>query len=706
MPDTLAPMPPPVLDEPAAALVRGERLMVVVRWFAVAFAVVQVLAYTGPAPAGTALRGLTLAAVLAAYNAATSVALRAVRGRRGAVTLAVTTLAADTTLASAFVWLYAFDPTSALWALLLIVVLEGATRLQLPGALGVWVLVTVLYTAKDVWAAERYGLPLQWNSITFRMGIALLIGLIGGLMARDLDRQRRAVAASLGEVARVTEEAARATSQRLQAVFDAAPLAICELDLDARVRRWSRAAEEILGLPADAVLEQRLPDVTAPDDRDAFVGLLDAARAGEARTGMELTVTRVDGETRHLAVATAPLRTDRDGITGVLVLAADVTERKRVEEQALQAQRMEAVGRLAGGIAHDFNNLMTVVMGYARTARRKLDAGRSIEADLDAIAMAGQRAADLVAQLLAFARQQRLEPRVVYLDDLVTELQPLLARLIDEHVRVEVVADPEVPPVLADPGQLEQVVVNLVINARDAMPEGGRLRIRTSRPADDLVELAVTDTGVGMSAETQARIFEPFFTTKAPGKGTGLGLSMVYGIVEASGGHLVVDSAPGAGTTIAVRLPARGALAASGNGDASAAALPAAAEPHDGGAGIVLLAEDEPSLRQLVAMSLELLGCTVLAAADGEDAAALADDLDAPLALVVTDVVMPRRSGPRLLADLRARWPELPAVVMSGYADANAGEVATDERTVFLPKPFEIEDLHAAVARLLGVEAP
>lgn len=382
-------------------------------------------------------------------------------------------------------------------------------------------------------------------------------------------------------------------------------------------------------------------------------------------------------------------------------LEAAMVARERLEEQLRQAQKMEAVGRLAGGIAHDFNNLLTVITGYSELILTRPHDTSLLSARVAAIQAAGEKAATLTQQLLAFSRRQVRQPRVLNLNAVVTGMGDMLKRLIGEDIDLVSQLDPALTPVEADPSQLEQVLLNLVVNARDAMPQGGRLTLGTANVLLDdayaqtqigvkpgrYVLLAASDTGGGMDSETRLHVFEPFFTTKEPGKGTGLGLSTVYGIVKQGGGHVTVDSAPGRGTTFFVYLPSVDVPIA----------LPApATEPHQTPLGreTVLLVEDEDGVRALARSILQLSGCRVIEAAGAVEALAQAAGYDGPIDLLLTDVVMPEISGRQLAERLVAERPTLKVLYMSGYTDE-----AMDQHGVlgsgvaFIQKPFTMSAL-------------
>jgi nitrogen-specific signal transduction histidine kinase len=371
----------------------------------------------------------------------------------------------------------------------------------------------------------------------------------------------------------------------------------------------------------------------------------------------------------------------------------DITARRQLEDQFRQAQKMEAFGQLAGGVAHDFNNLLTIINGYSDLLLDALPFGDPGRPAIDAIRDAGERATSLTSQLLAFSRRAVLEPRVVDPNTLVSETGKMLRRLIGENVTLVTDLSPRISRVRVDPGQLGQVLLNLTVNARDAMPNGGKLTIQTRdlelglaytqfhhgvRPGRFVV-IAVTDTGTGMTDEVKARIFEPFFTTKGVGKGTGLGLATTYGIVKQSGGHIEASSQVGVGTTFKVYLPAIAAQAAeSGVGYLKV----------QGGTEAVLLVEDQEDVRKFAMLALQAYGYAVTTATDGQDALRLVDD-GHPVDILVTDVVMPVMSGRELAEALRARYPKLKILFVSGYTDDAVVKHGVLEADVaFLQKPY------------------
>ena len=387
-------------------------------------------------------------------------------------------------------------------------------------------------------------------------------------------------------------------------------------------------------------------------------------------------------------------------------------ELRESEEQLRQTQKMEAVGRLAGGVAHDFNNLLMVMRGYGELMFNRLDANDPLRRNAEEIQKAAERATALTQQLLAFSRKQVLQPKVLDLNAVVTDVEKMLRRLIGEDIKLAAVLDLALGWVKADPGQIEQIILNLAVNARDAMPQGGRLTLKTANVTLDqayvrqhvgatpgpYVLLAVSDSGVGMDAETQSHIFEPFFTTKGVDKGTGLGLSTVYGIVKQSGGYIWVESAPGRGTTFEIYLPLVEEAVAGEE------LHPALLAPTPGGAETILVVEDEMSVRRLAAEFLGSSGYTVLEAQDGGAALQVCEEHRGPIHLLITDVVMPGMSGRELAVRLAGRRPEMKVIYMSGYTDdAMVPHGVLEEGIHFLQKPFSLD----ALARIVreGLEA-
>jgi two-component system cell cycle sensor histidine kinase/response regulator CckA len=467
----------------------------------------------------------------------------------------------------------------------------------------------------------------------------------------------------------------------------------------ARMLGWDRP-EEIMG--------RSLEEFVAPEDWPRVAELSQAVLRGDVGSA-RYEVRQVCRDGSAMWVDAIVSLTEWDGEPALLATLMDITEQRRLEEQYRQAQKMEAVGQLAGGVAHDFNNLLTAVMGYTELVLEELPPQDPRRDDLLEVRRAADRAAALTRQLLAFSRRQVLQPRVLNLNDVVTGMEKMLRRLIGEDVALEARAAPHLPGVLADPGQLEQVIMNLAVNARDAMPSGGKLTIETSVVELDqtyvasypearvgrYVLLAISDTGAGMDADTQGHLFEPFFTTKAPGKGTGLGLATVYGIVKQSGGHVAAYSEVGEGTTMKVYLPVVGG-AAPGAGPGVAEATPQT------GTETVLLVEDEDNVRRLARDILERYGYTVLHARDGAEAVALCRSHRGEIHLMVSDVVMPGMGGPESAGLIRRIRPTMKVLLMSGYPDRAVTEHRIqDPETPFLQKPFTPAALARKVREVL-----
>jgi PAS domain S-box-containing protein len=480
---------------------------------------------------------------------------------------------------------------------------------------------------------------------------------------------------------------------RLAAIVENSDDAITSADNEGRVLTWNPGAERLYGYTAAEMVGRPFSVVVPPGLWDEVPRRMAMVARGQAVATFETVRLRKDGRRIDVSISVAPLRDASGKVVGGSAITRDISARKRLEEQFLQAQKMEAVGRLAGGIAHEFNNLLTVINGYAALLLQDLGATAPATGPAHAILKAGERAAGLTRQLLTFSRKQIVAPRVFDLNAVVTDTEALLRRLIGEDVLLTKDLQAGLGAVRADPTQVQQVVLNLAVNARDAMPDGGRLSIAT-RDAGEYVLLAVTDTGCGMTDEVQAHLFEPFFTTKGPGKGTGLGLSTVYGIVKQSGGHIEVESQPGMGTTVRVHLP-RG-------DEAPAEEKP----PGDGlpprGTETVLLAEDEDEVRALVRQVLQGGGYTVLEARDGAEALAVATRYDGPIDLLVTDVVMPGVDGRGLAERLSGRYPRLKVLYLSGYTDdAVVRRGVSQEEAHFLQKPFSPAVLARKVREVL-----
>jgi len=493
------------------------------------------------------------------------------------------------------------------------------------------------------------------------------------------------------------EEALRETTETLQALVHAAPVAIYTADLQGTVRLWNPAAERVFGWPAAEVLGRPLPALASDVGTDTT-----PPPAGSGARALPTKCLRKDGGLVDVSLSTAALRGASGEVFGSLGIGTDLTEQRSLETQLRQAQKMEAIGQLAGGIAHDFNNLLTVINGYCGVVTEAIGEDHPAAEDVAEIKKAGERAAGLTRQLLAFSRKQLLQERLLDLNDVVGSVQKMLARLIGEDVRLHTSLAPGLGLVKADPGQIEQVLMNLAVNARDAMPTGGRLDVATAEVRDGggrYVRLAIRDTGTGMDAKTLARVFEPFFTTKGVGKGTGLGLATVYGIVQQSAGHVRVASELGAGTTFEIFLPVVEDAAPAWCGPSSRAAAP-------GGRETVLLAEDEDAVRALTRHILQSKGYTVLEANNGAEAIRLMHRTGRPVDLLLTDVVMPEVGGRALAEAVTLLHPNARVLYMSGYTDdAVLRNGVMRSENVLLQKPFRPDDLLHKVREMLDCEA-
>jgi PAS domain S-box-containing protein len=511
------------------------------------------------------------------------------------------------------------------------------------------------------------------------------------------------------------EEEAWRLRRRNELLLECAGEGIYGLDLEGRVTFINPKGASIVGYEVaeliGAPMHARCHHTR--EDGGPFPGeecpIHAAMRDGAVRAVDDDVMWTKDGVAVPVEYVSTPIRDEGGGVTGAVVVFRDITERRRLERMIQQSQKLEAVGRLAGGVAHDFNNMLGVITGYGELMRRQLDADHPARPRLEHILKAAQRAAGLTRQLLAFSRKQVVQPRLLDLNAVVGDLDKMLHRVIGEDVELELRAGEGLGAVKADPTQLEQVIVNLVVNARDAMPKGGHLTIETANAdldeayaaahppaqAGRFVMLAVSDTGVGMDEETQRRIFEPFFTTKPPGEGTGLGLATVYGIVKQSDGYIWVYSEPGRGTTFKVYLPR-----VDEEPESLAPSVPAATLPR--GNETVLVVEDLESLREVIREALQEQGYTLLLASHGEDALALARRHDGPINLMLTDLVMPKLGGVDLARQIASLRPEMRVVYMSGYTDgAISRQGALPPGTVLLEKPFTADRLARAVREAL-----
>jgi PAS domain S-box-containing protein len=498
---------------------------------------------------------------------------------------------------------------------------------------------------------------------------------------------------------------------RLSRVVEQTSDSILITDPDGTITYVNPAFESVSGYSKDEVIGQN-PRILKSGHQDVafYRRMWDTLARGEVWKG-RLVNRRKDGEIFQEDATIGPVRDASGRVVSYVAAKRDITNEMNLERHLAQAQKMEAIGRLAGGVAHDFNNLLGVILGYGEMARRGLSEDHPLAAKVDQIVKAAERAAGLTRQLLAFSRTQVLETRIVDLNALVSNLEAMLVRLIGEDIVLKTTLAPGLGLVKVDPGQIEQVLMNLVVNARDAMPDGGHLAIETQRAEFDAeyVErhiearagpyamLAVSDTGVGMEAATQAHMFEPFFTTKGPGRGTGLGLSTVYGIVKQSGGHIWCYSEVGVGTTFKIYLP----LVERGASSARPTPRPVPV-PLPRGRETILLIEDEQSLRELLCETLEGGGYTVLVANGGEQALRISEEYAGAIQLIVTDVIMPGLTGRQAAETIKLARSEVQILFISGYVgDALARQGVFEPQAKFLSKPFTSDALLRKVREVL-----
>jgi PAS domain S-box-containing protein len=513
------------------------------------------------------------------------------------------------------------------------------------------------------------------------------------------------------------ESALRTSERRFRALVEESWDAVALFGSDGSILYGSPATTRLLGYDLGEFVGRNAMELIHPDDRaPVLVSLQEAMVAPRARVHVAARVRHKNGSWRYLEGVFTNLLDD-PSVGAIVNNYRDVTDRRILEEQVMLSKKMEAIGRLAGGVAHDFNNILTAIGGYTDLLLADLPPDDPRRHDVEEIYQAAQRAGGLTQQLLAFSRRQVLQPKVINLNALVPEIEKMLRRLIGEDILFATVLHPHVGNVRADPGQIEQVIVNLAVNARDAMPDGGRLTIETRNVELDAeyaadhptlkpgryVLLAVTDSGVGMDEETKSRIFEPFFTTKARGKGTGLGLATVYGIVQQTGGHIWPYSEPGRGTTMRVYLPRVEAPAdpVEHPGDGGPEAV--------GGTETILVVEDEAPVRAVTRQLLERNGYTVLEAPDGPAALALVDGAAGSrhIDLLLTDVIMPGMSGRELADKLKARRPNVRVLFMSGYTDdAVVRHGMLEPGLAYLEKPFRPPTLLKKVRGVLQSRVP
>jgi PAS domain S-box-containing protein len=508
---------------------------------------------------------------------------------------------------------------------------------------------------------------------------------------------------------------AEVTRGLLASIVESSDDAILSTTVEGLITSWNVGAQQLYGYSAEEIMGEPVSRLTPQSGQQEDATILSRVRRGESVRHHETLGAHKDGHPIDVSLAVSPLRGGTGAIIGASRIARDISVRRLLEQQLRQSQRIEAVGRLAGGIAHDFNNILSAIIGFAELVRPAVTIAEA-SADLRQVIDAAERGAALTRQLLAFSRQQLLQPQVLDLNDVVREMQPLLTRLIGEDITLQDALDSSLGPVRADKSQIEQIIMNLAVNARDAMPNGGHLTIETANVYLDEhyvrdghtgaamgphVMIAVTDTGSGIDPATQDRIFEPFFTTKELGKGTGLGLSTVFGIVKQSGGSIWVYSEPGRGTTFKIYLPRHEGRVIERT---PTPAVPTAAVGARG-AGTVLLVEDDEAIRTLVIRLLRGAGYSVLDAKTGPDGLNEYRSHTGSISLILTDLVLPGFGGRELVKQLSEQGEVLPPVLyMSGYtADAMSAQSVLESGAAFIEKPFTLEALLSKVRETLGV---
>ena len=535
---------------------------------------------------------------------------------------------------------------------------------------------------------------------------ASLFVIAGGLAAHAVRQRNRA---------RQAEQSLRESQGRYRAIIETSQEGIWTLDANRNITYVNERLASMMGYAREDLMGQSVDRFIDPLLLEESRQAVERGKQG-IKEQCDFVFRRKDGSPLHAIVAASPLYDERGNFTCALGMVTDITERKRaaeersrLEQQLQQAQKLDSIGRLAGGVAHDFNNLLTVINGYADLLLRELKDEPSLRASVAEMRQAGERGAELTRRLLSFSRQQLTDPKPVDLNRLIADLGNMLRRLMGEDVEIVIVPGESLGWVNADAGQISQVLLNLAVNARHAMPDGGKLTVETRNIELDAPEakrhpglapgchvlLAVTDNGVGMDEETQQRVFEPFFTTKGIGEGTGLGLSIVYGIVKQSGGSIEVDTKSGVGTTFKIYLP----RVEKTQPDESPATLVA---PAVEGTGTILLVEDEAEVRNLAARILSNLGYHVLQSAHGEEALSVAERHTGPIDLLLTDVIMPGMTGRDLAERIKVARPETKVLYMSGYSgNALTSRGILDPDILYIPKPFTESALAGTVSRAL-----
>ena len=498
---------------------------------------------------------------------------------------------------------------------------------------------------------------------------------------------------------------------RVDSFFRRSPIGIAELTSAGEIEAANNAFARLVRLEPEKLSDRPLASFVAADDREQLNARLSKMLMGAAR-GAEFEA-RLIGEEDRTAIFRIGPRFDPDGGTvGMVAHVMDATEQKNLEVQFAQAQKMQSMGQLAGGVAHDFNNLLTAMIGFCDLLLQRHSAGDPSFADIMQIKQNANRAANLVRQLLAFSRKQKMEPKIVDVAESLSELSNLLRRLIGDHIRLDIGSESENALVRVDPGQLDQVIINLVVNARDAMPDGGEVSVHSSSvsydrqvrrggdaiPPGDYIRIEVADNGSGIAPENLGRIFEPFFSTKDVGAGTGLGLSTVYGIIRQTGGYIFVESEVGKGTNFTILLPVYG-----DEGSKPTVRRRQMPEVTDlTGKGNVLLVEDEDAVRMFGARALRNKGYTVLEATSGEGAIEVLNNARMEIDIIISDVMMPGMDGPTLVRLIREDRPQVKVILISGYSEETIrGDFDGDDQVHFLPKPFSLNELATKVKEVI-----
>jgi two-component system cell cycle sensor histidine kinase/response regulator CckA len=529
--------------------------------------------------------------------------------------------------------------------------------------------------------------------------------LIAKLEERNVEMEaaRQELLAANKQLVRRTQEL-RISEEKFRGIFENVQDVFFRTDTDGIIQMVSPSIERY-GYGVDELIGSHLKRICPnADDYERFIQTIVSSRVvGD----FEIILNKKDGSNLVGSISARALHDGTSAIPGVEGLIRDITDRKHLEEQLLQSQRMEAIGRLAGGVAHDFNNLLTAILGFASLALLSLPEAHPIRSHIEEIERAGNRAASLTNQLLVFSRRQVVQPRVLDLNSVVSGVETMLRRLIGEDIELTTRLAPRLASVKADPNQIEQILLNLAVNSRDAMPEGGKLTLETQEvtldesytvhhvglSAGQYVMLAVSDTGCGIHKDVQSSIFEPFFTTKEVGKGTGLGLSTVYGIVKQSKGHLALYSEPGVGSCFKIYLPKVG--------ESTEAPSKLVSGDIDGGSETILLVEDEDAVRKLARLTLQSRGYNVIEASDPARAVEISEGLGQNLDLVITDVIMPGSSGPKLADRLLFRYPHLKVLFISGYTNNAILQEHLSENAFYLQKPFTPISLAQRVREIL-----